>query len=469
MEFEVAVTGEGDNSSPRLAVDYTDSRVIALAAHSAGPSPRCTLHVTRDSGRTWQRMEPVTERQRVPGSDGCSAADVAFDITGTLHYLFTAVAGGAGQPAGMFLMSSSDRGRTWSAPREVAPAGAFGGRVALDPTFGPRGRLHIVWVQASTPPAPEPTGLDPPPNPLFVVQSDDGGHTFSARMEIGEPGRRMVSPTLGIGIRGAIHVAYFDMGDDGVAYAGGRGVTWPGRWSVKVATSRDGGKRYNRPVEVAGVERPPPFSSVLALAPPALAAHRDSVCAGWADARLGDPDVYVRCSVNAGRTWFPPRRLNQATGDGRSQFLPGLSLTSRGRLDVAYYERQADPLGAHTDVFLASSVDVGQRFGAEHRLTARSFEAMGRDLGSSPAVIERGNNVLTAWTATGDGRQHVFVASAVAPVDDRRTTTNPLLIPAFLLLGVIVFAVVRGRRRALEDERQAVGGEGSAPRSIVPS
>lgn len=60
-------------------------------------------------------------------------------------------------------------------------------RLAIDPTMGDTGRMHLVWLEVAED-APL-GGLPPPPNPIMAAYSDDGGTTFSDPVEVSDPAR----------------------------------------------------------------------------------------------------------------------------------------------------------------------------------------------------------------------------------------------------------------------------------------
>lgn len=137
----------------------------------------------------------------------------AFDGDGVLHYLFVGLTGPGNEPMGAFLTTSGDRGRTFTPPRQVLGPLKFSVRMAIDRDAGGAGGLHLAWVDTSSDP---PTGgFGPPPNPIMTAHSDDGGETFSSPVQVSDPDRlRVVAPALALGPDGAVHVAYYDLGDD---------------------------------------------------------------------------------------------------------------------------------------------------------------------------------------------------------------------------------------------------------------
>jgi len=160
--------------------------------------------VSGDGGRGWVRAEPVPELP--PGAERCYAPEIAFDGHGRLYFLFVGLEGLGNSPMGVFITSSTDRGRTFSSPHQVLGRQNYMVRLAIDPMVGGRSRIHLVWLRA---------GADPPlgglpagvANPILAAHSDDAGQTFSEPVQVSDPDRpRAVSPAVAVGGDGAVNV-----------------------------------------------------------------------------------------------------------------------------------------------------------------------------------------------------------------------------------------------------------------------
>ncbi|MGH9283075.1 MAG: sialidase family protein, partial [Acidimicrobiales bacterium] len=361
------------HNSPSLRVDPTRPAFVVLANRLDNPEFGCTLHLSGDGGRSWIPVKPVP---RLPeGVDSCYAPEVAFDRDGLLHYLFVGLAGAGNAPVGAWMVTTGDRGRTFSDPRQVLGPERYMARMALDPTSGSRGRIHLAWLEAgSDPPL---GGLPAPPNPIMSAWSDDGGRTFSTPVQLSDPSRRVVAPALALGPDGAVHVLFYDLEDDARDYQGLDGPVWDGRWSLHLATSRDGGESFAEPVEVEGGIVPTERVMLIFTMPAAAlaVARSGAVHVAWPDARRGDWDVFARRSTDGGRTWDPAVRLNDdPVGNGRHQYLPALSAASGGRVDALFLDRRDDSANVRNHTYLASSADAGASFGANVRVTTESSD-----------------------------------------------------------------------------------------------
>lgn len=465
---EVPVTAmnrtlEPANNSPSLVADPTEARFVVMANRLDAPDFSCSLQVSGDAGRGWRTVNPVPALP--PGAEKCYAPEVAFDGDGVLYYLFVGLAGTGNEPTGAFLTTSTDRAASFSVPRRVLGPLNFGVRMAIDADHGKGGRIHLVWLHATSDPALG--GFGAPPNPILAAHSDDGGRSFSKPAQISDPTRqRVVAPALALGPDHRVHVAYYDLDRDAVDYQGLEGPVWDGTWSVVVATSTDGGDRFASGVAVDDDIVPPErVMLIFTMAPPALAAEGGRVCVGWTDARHGDPDVLLRCSAKAGRAWSPARRVNDdRVGNGARQYLPLLSLAPDGRLDAVFYDRRATRENLATSVYYTFSRDEGRSFSPNTKLT-RDFidprigqqygvvSAEGQvEFGSRLGLLSRRDGALAAWTDTHNSKppttsQDIFASEVQVPGGGGSPGWARLAGAALVAGAAIVLLRARRRRR----------------------
>ena len=488
------------NNSPAVGVDPTEPRFLALAGRIDLPTFSCTLHVSGDGGRGWLPADPVP---RLPsGAERCYAPEVAFDGDGTLYYLFVGLRGRANTPMGVYLTTSDDHGDSFSAPRRILGENSFAVRMAIDPTLGDNGRIHVVWLAAGA--APSLGGFPAVANPVMATHSDDGGRTFSTPVQVSDPARarvvapalarvvapalaRVVAPALALGAEGAVHVAYYDLEDDARDYQGLDGPTWEGTWTLVSATSTDRGATFGAGVVVDDAVVPPERVLLIFTMPaPALAADGEGrVHLAWYDARHGDWDVFVRRSPDGGRTWEPPRRLNDDDrSNGRHQYLPRLSASPTGRLDAVFYDRRNDAENVRNDVYYTFSTDGGATFAPNVKVTAQpSNSRIGPtypipsasgliDFGSRLGLASVGERAYLAWTDTRNsipGEQQDLFATEVAfpgapplPGPARQRSRWPVVVGVAGLAGFLAAAaVVMGDRRRRARADGAGSGEGN--------
>ena len=470
------------HNSPVLLADPGDPSFVILAHRLDNPEFNCALQVSGDGGRSWFPVRPVPELP--PGTDRCYAPEIAFDRKGVLHYLFIGLQGQGNNPSGTYLVTSRDRGRTFTSPRQVLGPERYMVRMAIDRTRGSAGRLHLVWLETSA--DPPLGGLPASPNPILSAFSDDGGQTFSTPVQVSDPDRlRVVAPALALDPDGAVHVLYYDLEDDARDYQGLEGPAWEGTWSLVLASSNDRGVTFSPGVLVDGDIAPPERVMLIYTMPPAaVVAHGRGVFVAWTDARSGDWDVFLRRSDTAGRSWEPPRRLNDdPQGNQRAQYLPRLAVSSDGRLDALFYDRRNDPGNVMNDVLLASSADGGRNFSPSVRLNSESFSSQigtrypipsARGLvefGSRLALLAEPSRTLAAWTDTRNQDVDGFGQDVFATEVDRDSVAGdglstgwPVVAAGVAGIGLAAGTVVivgRRRRRRTRSRAPAAASERS--------
>lgn len=452
------------NNSPLMVADPSEPRFVVMANRIDAPDFGCALQVSGDAGRTWVPARPVT---KLPdGAEKCYGPEVAFGADGNLYYLFVGLQGRGNEPMGVFLVTSADRGRSFSPARRVLGPLNFGVRMAIDRSVGGRGRLHLAWIRATS--DPPLGGFGPPPNPILAAHSDDGGRSFSDPVQVSDPRRqRVVAPALALGPDRAVHVAYYDLGRDAIDYQGLEGPVWEEPWSLVIASSGDGGRRFTRGRVVDAAIMPAErVMLIFTMAPPALVAGPGPrVCAAWTDARRGDPDAFLRCSKDGGRSWSGLRRLNDdRVGNGARQYLPRLSVSPGGRLDAVFFDRRDDTRNLANHLYLTYSVDDGRSFAPNRRVSSEPSDtrvgaqyvhaaAKGQyEIGARLALLSQRFGAVAAWPDTrhsaGSGTGHDLFSATVALPGPARRSIAPRLVGGGLVLGAAALVAVGRRRRA---------------------
>ncbi|MEX2289755.1 MAG: sialidase family protein [Mycobacteriales bacterium] len=473
---EVAVTAMNQivgvsNNSPMILADPAEPRFVVMANRLDAPDFSCALQVSGDAGRSWVSARPVPVLPA--GAQKCYAPEVAFDRAGRLHYLFVGLAGAGNEPVGVFLTTSEDRGRTFTEPRQVLGARNYAVRMAVDPELGETGRLHLVWLAATS--EPSLGGFGPPPNPILTAYSDDGGRTFTDPVQVSDPAReRVVAPALALGPDSSVHVGFYDLGRDAIDYQGLEGAVWEQPWTLLLSTSRDGGRRFE-PARVVDAQIAPPERVMLifTMAPAALVAGSGGlVCAAWTDARNGDADSLARCSPDHGRTWQDITRLNDdPLGNGARQYLPRLSLSPQGRLDAVFFDRRDDPANVLNHLYLTWSADGGRSFTPNAQISrAPSDTQIGQqyvhasargqyEIGARLGLLSQRVGAVAVWPDTrhsesGGTGQDLFAATVGLPDAGRRFGTVEIVGTA-LILAVLIAVATLGRRHRRQRSQAA--------------
>ena len=447
-------------NSPAIAVNPVQPTNMVIVERIDRPDYGVGVHVTNNAGQNWQDIT----LQRPAGNAGkLFAPSAAYDGRGTLYVSFATLSGTGNDPDGLWVTRSGDGGLTFDEPSRVAGADAYQLALAVDVRSN---RLFAAWLQ-STPDATECILCFAGTNlPIVLSRSDDGGKTWSPPVRVSDEGRaRVGAPSLVVDRDGNPAVLFLDYGNDRWDWENLPG-RYEGTFSLVVARSPDKGLRWE-PGQVVDDEVVPTgrFLVYLPVTPGFAIARNGDMFAVWGDARSGDSDVLLRRSVDGGRTWTAPVRVNRgAVGDGVPQDLPGLGVAPGGRVDVVYYDRTVDPQGSTADVVLSSSSDGGESFTENVRLTTQpSNRRIGpentphvqeADFGSRLAVASLAGGAIAAWTdsrnGTADtGKQDIFMASV--PLDDNSSLGMGFRILAAggLLLGVagVTLFVLSSRSR----------------------
>lgn len=447
------------HNTPSLARNPTDPDNVVLVHRLDRPAFDAVLSWSADGGQSWQAtaLPLPADRDRPYGPD------VAFGPDGTLYVTYVNLTGQGNTPETLWLVRSSDGGRSVSEPVEVAGELALQSRLAVNPD----GVVHVTWLQATDVAL---LAITSPPV-VLAARSIDGGETFTEPVPVSDPDRERVgaaSPV--IDAEGNVVVLYQDFKDNRRDFQNLEGPPWDGPSALVLSRSDDGGTRFSAGVEledgVIGTRR------FLVFLPefPSLAGGPDGeLYAAWTDGRHGDEDVLLRRSDDGGRSWSDAVRVNDnPQGDGTDQYLPRVAVAPDGRLDVLYYDRSQDPGNTMMHTTLASSTDGGATFDHQ-RVSTEAFDArvgpvagphLPPDLGSRLGLVSDSDRVLAAWTDTrlGDeasARQDVVVAEVVDPAGG-----GP---PWFVLVAVMVCAagaILLVRRRLTSTKTVALRTQG---------
>jgi hypothetical protein len=396
-------------NSPTLVQNPVDAANLAVSSRIDTPFFSCALDVSVNSGASWsQTAIPTPKGEQAK----CYAPDVAYARDGTLYLSFVTLAGAGNTPHALWLATSKDGGRTLSTPVRVHGPLTFQVRLATDPRDAQR--VYLTWLQGLSVGFLKFTG---PGNPIVVSRSDDGGATWSAPVQVnGAAYAHAITPVPVVAPDGTLYVLYMDTGNDVLDYEGAHnghgGPPYQGRYTLVLARSQDKGARWQESIVDSRVR--PMSRYIVFLAPsPSLAVDSSGrVYVAFADARLGDPDVWLWTLAPRSRAWVGPKRVNDTRlHDGTAQYLPQIAVAPDGRLDVLYYDRRSDPHNIENETSFQSSFDHGQTFTPSIRLSSRpSNSRIGfgareglADLGSRLALISDNRAAAGIWTDTRDG------------------------------------------------------------------
>ncbi len=430
------------NTSPVVATDPRRPEVLVAAGRVDAPRLDCKIMMSTTGGVAWRRLElPLP-----PEAANCFWPAVAFDGDGNLLVLYTPTGGPFNLPTGLWLQRFTPEFTADGPPMQVSGPLTFQPRLAVDGR-----RVLVAWIRASDVRATKFLGFGPPPNPIVLARSDDGGRTFAPPVAVSEPSRLAVQPTLLVGPGDQVVVGALDLADDRTTYESAHGGQ-PGpppteRWRVVAWTSANGGASFG-PASTVATDVVPTQRVLIDLAPApafALDAGRRRIHAAWESGH----DVFVSRSDDGGTSWSTPGRIGPDTG---GQFLPGVGIAPDGRVDIGFYDRSRDPEDVLSEVVLASSFDGGRSF-VTGVVSDRPFDSIVGSfngdnvmLGSHLAVVSRPERATLVWADGARGnRVNNIVDLASATVDIRRArgARAPVVVGGLVLAGLGVGVTAR--------------------------
>jgi hypothetical protein len=261
-----------------------------------------------------------------------------------------------------------------------------------------------------------------------VARSSDGARSFSAPVVVERFDDRhfALGATPVVGPEGWLRVAFLAFLQVGKKE----------RYSLVVATSYDGGVTFpslrTAVPFVAGVPDRLPHGTFRNLSLPALAVspRTGALVIAWADERHGDADIMKTSSNDRGQTWAIPARVNHdRLYDRKDQFQPQLAVSPSGTFACSWFDRRYGPGDRLIDVMVAVSRDDARTFGANLRVTPRSWDPAigaphvnGRShdtfIGDYQGLVMDDLTIHPVWNDTQNGRSQQ-IRTASVPVSLR--------------------------------------------------
>lgn len=474
---------------PTLAVDPRSASHLAVSYQDGLQKPLCGLATSNDAGATWTNRTlagPGGLLTLPAGYDTCRDTAIAFGPDGTLFYVVQASDSNRFNVSTVTIAASRDGGATFSPLVPVRPAttdttdiGFYQPSVAVDATSG---RVHVAWLhyrqfsQNTVVETASSTDHGRTFSAPVQVSADGQTQTGSVTVVAGQGGRVTVA---WLDATAWIHAK----GPSGSAPCPAGGCP---PFAVEVRTSTDQGRSFGSMVTVdnhvaSGSNDPWRFSRLLTMAGGTAAGP---LALAWWEPSGGFNRVVVAASSDRGAHWSAPSPVAPPAGhEGDEQDRAMLAVAPSGRVDLAYADlTPADASGARAQsVFEAFSTDGGRAFSAARQVTdvasntsvgpARppggsqppSDPSRGAWFGRHFGLVALDAATLVAWADSRrgtppDGRQDVYFARVVAATPASTTTSAPagdsarvILIVAVavvvaLAIAVALFIVVRRRR-----------------------
>ncbi len=379
-----------------VAINPRNPRNIVVSYHQAvgegsdhHPNVHVDMHVasTMDGGRTWSIADATHKGYRVSIDSA-----IMFDSRGHAYLVYIGMDEMTYTTRnGEFLLRSTDGGRTWEAPRALAENPGGGKPVFehipyiaadIDPASRYVGNVYMVWTRNFN---------DERGDAINFTRSTDGGESWSTPKVISRKGSVL---SAAVGRDGALYLLY--------GY-------WNDGWEAAVAVSRDGGETFSDPLPVA---RGPQQGQLKAASGPISGFPRaggwpsmalDPRGSGrlfvvWGDHRDGDRDILSATSVDGGRSWTAPVRVNDdPPSNGRDQLVQIVAVDpTDGAAYVLFYDRRNDANNQLPTVTLARSADGGRTF-ANYDWNNKVLDPKEAVFGDYIGLAARGGKVYGAW------------------------------------------------------------------------
>lgn len=354
---------------------------VLVAGWNAFTDQRLEMGVSRstDGGHTWTSGI-------LGGHNQNSDPAVRSGGGGKWYYAYLATGGFGGSDYDIFVRRSTDDGATWMDPVDASQNGSFDDKPYIDA----RGHEVLVgWADFGFSPAK-----------IRASRSLDGGATF---------GSIRVLSVHSVSGNGACPV----IAPDGDYFMFWRDSAQESLW---VARSTDQGANWSSDRGIVGMHplpTPQPGGYRMVNLPSADADPlTGDLLVVWNDERFGDGDILAIRSTDSGASWSAPVRVNDDAGTG-TQFFPWVSFDENGIAHVVWYDRREDDYDI--DVYYARSLDGGQTFEANVRVTAAPFppvlpwDAIAF-IGDYNGIAATGAQVYPFYQDAREGNQDVYVS-----------------------------------------------------------
>ena len=384
----------GDFHTPSIAIDPSNVQHLLV-----GFQAKTSAAYSSDGGAHWalsSEIPPVDYRFTGDTS-------VAFDHRGHAFVCFIAHDGPGPfkywghdpKRNAILILRSLDGGATWG-PHPISVIEHAEARgipfedkpylVADNHAASPfAGNLYVGWTQDGTKEAL-----------ILLSRSTDGGLTWSAPVRISD------QPGMPRDDNGTVEGFHGVVTPDGALH-----VVFSDTNHIVYAVSRDGGKSFSRNRLIVNTA-PSHFvvqNAAEANGYPQIAMMTDGrggrprLYVAWSDYRNGDVDIFCISSVDGGRNWGSPVRVNtDPVHNAADQLFQWLAVDpSSGAVNVVFFDRRRDPANRSLEVVLGRSTDGARSF-ENYLLSDHSFDPIGGSIGEYTGLAAFAGRVFATWT-----------------------------------------------------------------------
>jgi hypothetical protein len=365
-------TGSGNQSEVALA---TGPSGLAIAGWMDERSTRvCAFSFSTNGGQTWSKNVSI------PNNTGMFVGDpsVAIDGGGTMYAVcqeYLTISGST-TTGNIRMMTSSDKGVTWSAIRTIqsAPDKPWAGGGTTD------GVVFVSWLG----------------NPGGIKRSTDHGMTWGTTQSLGNiiHGTAITTSTTGL-----VHVPY-NLDSN--------------RNQLRYLRSKNNGDSWDTPKDLI----PDMGTFCFSCSPrqhPIVGSAADptgrTVAITWASTMTGgqgDDDVWLLYSKDGGDTWTQPIRVNDNTNMSR-QFESWVAVDNYGRVHVAWTDYRD---GGNNETWYARSADPTKGFEKNIQVTDGHGSGNTDFLGDYKGIAISGPDVLVVWEDTRRDSGDIYFSRA---------------------------------------------------------
>ncbi|GAC1381390.1 MAG: hypothetical protein NVSMB33_08080 [Ktedonobacteraceae bacterium] len=364
-----------------------------------------------------------------------TTSDISFAF-GIHNEVYAVVLNTDDAVSGISVSTSTDGGKTFGLPVSVTSnktSQAFNDKpwIAVDQTKGSySGSIYVVWSYDHNGDCGYGNYCSAE---LAFSRSTDGGKTFSPVRLVEGNAPFCTNPTL----HRSAHSTRCDAAQGIIPVVAPDGTLFlsfpyidlmsgPIPTRLLLISSPDGGTTWTNPTLIAtihDINRTFPPEKYRNITLPAFACdlHTGQLYLTWSDLVNKGADILFTTSKDRGHTWTKPIRVNDdVAGQETLHLQPQMGVAPDGAISIAFFDTRSDTSHRLIDVYLAQSVNAGESFLMNVRVTSRSWdpaidapidEVGLQFIGDYQGLATDDHYVHPFWNDTRTGKQEIFTAA----------------------------------------------------------